>query len=107
VLIGSNYTLRVYCKSAANSLGFPPGGKKGKPGRGTLVESYRERELIYQRTHADELLQYAGRWIALEGEVVVASSSSLIQTIADARSRGIKIPYVFYVSADETAELGL
>ncbi len=83
------------------------GGKKGKPNRGTLVEGYRERELTYERTHPDVLLQYAGRWIALEGETVIASSTNLTQTIADARSRGIKIPYVFYVSADDTAELGL
>ena len=81
--------------------------KKAKSNKGALVESYRERELMFERTHPDALLQYAGHWIALEGETVIASSTNLTQTIADARSRGIKVPYVFYVSADDTAELGL
>lgn len=81
--------------------------KKGKSNKGTLVEGYRELELTYERTHPNALLKYAGRWIALEGETVVASSTNLTQTIADAQARGIKIPYVFYVSADDTSELGL
>ena len=82
-------------------------GQKGKSNKGTLVESYRERELAYENTHRDVLRRYAGQWIALEGAHVVANSANLSQTIAEARARGIKVPYVFFVSADDTSELGL
>ena len=81
------------------------GSRKGR-NRAAVIESYRERELAYERTHPDSLLKYSGRWIALEGETVIASGKSLTQTIADARSSGIKSPYVFFVGANDTAELG-
>ena len=84
-----------------------PSGRKGKTSKAALIERYRERELNFERTHSGDLLKHAGRWIALEGESVIASSISLTQTIADARSRGISNPYVFFVSANDTAELGL
>ena len=82
------------------------GGRKGR-NKAAVIDSYRERELTYEKTHPRSLLKYSGRWIALEGETVIASSTSLTQTIMDARSSGIKSPYVFFVSADDTAELAL
>ena len=83
------------------------GGRKGRSNRTAVMESYRERELTYERTHRTALLKYSGRWIALEGEKVVASGTSVAQTIEDARSQGIESPYVFFVSADDAAGLGL
>ena len=82
------------------------GSRKGR-NKAPVIDSYRERELAYERTHPGSLLKYSGRWIALEGETVIASSTSLAQTIADARSSGIESPYVFFVSSDGTPELGL
>ena len=90
-----------------NKKSSSSGGKKGKSNRGTLVESYRERELSYERTHPEALIRHAGHWVALEGETVVASSANLTETIAEARASGIKIPYVFYISGNDDAALGL
>ena len=82
-------------------------GAKSRGSTAAVTESYRERELSYERTRPGDLLKYSGLWIALEGETVIASNISLKQTIEQARSRGINSPYVFFVSADDTAELGL
>lgn len=57
----------------------------------------RDRELAWRRSHPDALQAYAGEWVILEGEEIVAHGRSPAQLVGQARAQGIRIPYVFYV----------
>src|SRR5438132_1363734 len=57
----------------------------------------RERELEWRRTHATALRQYENQWVVLEGEAIVAHSSDPAQVIREAKVKGIRKPYVFFV----------
>ncbi len=58
---------------------------------------FRERENEWRRTHADVLRAYAGQWLVLEGEQIVAHGDDPAPLVARAREHGIRSPYVFYV----------
>lgn len=71
--------------SEASELGLPP-----------LKD--RKRELAWRRSHQEELQdRFAGQWIVLEGEKVVASNEDAAQAVEIARAKGITVPFVFYV----------
>ncbi len=57
----------------------------------------RHRELEWRRSHRDQLRAYAGQWVVLEGEEIVAHGNTMARPVEQARSQGIRIPYVFYV----------
>ena len=57
----------------------------------------RDRELAWRRSHTEELQAYAGEWVILEGEEIVAHGQSPAQLVEQARAQGIPIPYLFYV----------
>jgi hypothetical protein len=57
----------------------------------------RARELAWRRAHEDELQAYAGQWVVLEGEEIVAHGEDPASAAEQARSQGVHIPYVFYV----------
>ena len=58
----------------------------------------RKRELAWRRSHLDELQsRFAGQWVVLEGEEVVASSEDAARAIETARASGIAVPFVFFV----------
>jgi hypothetical protein len=61
----------------------------------------RDRELVWRRAHADVLQTYAGQWVVLEGEEIVAYGRSPAQLVEQARAQGIPIPYVFYVEESQ------
>lgn len=70
----------------------------------------RDRELAWRRDHQKELQsRFAGQWVVLEGEDVVASSPDAARAVEEARAKGVPVPYVFYV--DQTrpgvVQLGL
>lgn len=58
---------------------------------------HRVRELEWRRTHREALCNFAGQWVVLEGDVIVAHGTDPQQTVIAARAKGIQIPYIFYV----------
>lgn len=69
----------------------------------------RETELRWRESHADMLRQYAGEWIALEGERIVAHGRDVAQAVGAARAAGVRIPYVFRVeeAPEDVVPIGL
>ena len=63
----------------------------------TIRSEYRRRELEWCRTHVTELAHFAGEWVVLEGEEVIAHGRDVGRVVAKARRKGVKVPYVFYV----------
>jgi len=62
--------------------------------------SFRQRELDWRRTHPEELKRYQNEWVVLEGETIIAHGSNAAQVIRDAKSRGIRMPYIFFVERE-------
>jgi hypothetical protein len=58
---------------------------------------FRERENEWRRTQGEVLRAYAGQWLVLEGEEIVAHGDDPAPLVARAREHGIRSPYVFYV----------
>lgn len=71
----------------------------GMPRAGTnsSVRGLRERELEWRRTHTETLRQFENEWVVLEVEDVIAHGFDAAKVIEEARAKGIKIPYVFFV----------
>ncbi len=61
------------------------------------TEGFRQRELEWRRTHSRELQRYENQWVVLEGEEVISHGSDPAQVIQEAKARGIRKPYVFFV----------
>lgn len=61
------------------------------------VSGHRSRELEWRRTHQEVLRNFVDQWVVLEGENVVAHGEDPQQVVAEARARGIRIPYIFRV----------
>lgn len=68
--------------------------RAGAPG---LSPPRRARELAWRRAHEDELQAYAGQWVVLEGEEIIAHGEDPVSVVERARSQGVHVPYVFYV----------
>jgi hypothetical protein len=51
---------------------------------------YRGRELEWRRTHGEVLRAFAGEWVVLEGEEIIAHGDDPIRVVAEARAKGIK-----------------
>jgi len=60
---------------------------------------YRTRELEWRRNNAQALRRFAGQWVALEGEEIISHGPDPVAVAADARARGIRTPYIFYVDS--------
>jgi len=80
------------------------GGTRTKPLHGNRV-----RELAWRREHGDELRAFAGEWVALEGNRIVAHGPDAVRVVTAARAQGIRVPYVFLVEdlADDVVMMGL
>jgi len=61
----------------------------------------RQREQEWCRTHGEVLRGYEGQWIVLEGEEIVAHGDDVTRLVEQARDRGIRSPYVFFVEPTE------
>jgi hypothetical protein len=60
----------------------------------------REVERRYMAEHYDDLLKrYAGKWIVLEGEQVVAADANEYEAGIRARSAGVVVPYLVFIPA--------
>jgi hypothetical protein len=57
----------------------------------------RHKEKAWRRAHETELGSYAGQWVVLEGEMIVAHGTKPAEVLECAKSKGVRIPYVFYV----------
>lgn len=73
------------------------GAAKSKNSPQPATGRFRERELEWRRTHQETLRHFENEWIVLEGEEIIAHNSDLGDAIREARSRGIRTPYVFFV----------
>ena len=74
-----------------------------------LSGPHRERELAWRRSHAEVLRAYEGQWVILEGEEIVAHGRHPAKLVEQARAKGIRIPYLFFVeeSRPDVVRLGL
>jgi hypothetical protein len=63
----------------------------------------REREAAWVDEHRDE---YMGRWVAVEGDTMVAHGDDARAVYKAAREAGIDIPYVVHVKQREEAFMG-
>ena len=90
--------------SAPESSPLPGGEERAVQGR-----RLREREDAWCRSHPEILRSFAGQWLVVEGEEVIAHGQDPAQLVAEARAKGVRIPYVFYVEASRpnVARLGL
>jgi len=70
---------------------------------------HRSQELEWRRTHGEVLRSYAGRWVVLEGEAIIADGNDPVQVVTEAKARGIKVPYIFYVEPayEDVVKMGL
>jgi Family of unknown function (DUF5678) len=75
----------------------------------SVPSPFRKREIEWRRTHAIALRQYENQWVVLEGEEIIAHSSDAAQAIRQAKSRGIRTPYIFFVEpeSDRSVRIGL
>jgi hypothetical protein len=56
-----------------------------------------EAEMRWLREHGGE---YAGRWVALDGDRLVAHGAEGREVYRDARARGVENPFVTFVESD-------
>jgi hypothetical protein len=62
------------------------------------ASNHRRDELRWRFANKQELqTKYAGSWVALEGERVVAHGTDAAAVVKEARSKGVRTPYVFFV----------
>ena len=57
----------------------------------------RRREVEWRRAHRKDLELFAGQWVVLEGETIVAHGDDAGCVVAEARLKGVTVPYVFRV----------
>ncbi len=62
-----------------------------------LPLGHRQVEQAWRRENGDVLRGYAGKWLVLEHEEVIAHGDDPADLVRQARERGIRSPYVFFV----------
>jgi DNA mismatch repair ATPase MutL len=65
--------------------------------------SLREAEKTWLESHARELSAFAGEWLVVEGEELIAHSVDMVKAVKEARSRGVRIPYVTRLPLEKEA----
>lgn len=68
-----------------------------RPEASSSAPSLRERELEWRRTHANTLRHFENEWVVLEVGDIIAHGVDAAKVIEEARAKGIKRPYVFFV----------
>ena len=61
------------------------------------VRTLRQQEIEWRRAHPEVLQRFENKWVALEGQEIIAHGEDAADVIKVARARGIKKPYVFFV----------
>lgn len=108
VLLGSQLTPPTVTipgrLSKISSLRLPKMQRSAKP------LSHRHREMEFLRNHRQFFAKYVDKWVALEGETIVAHGNDPAKVAAAARRAGVEIPFVFRVQpklAPNEGTLGL
>ena len=58
----------------------------------------RDREHAWRRSNRAVLQErFAGHWVVLEGEEIVAHGKDAVRAVEEAKTKGVVVPYVFYV----------
>ena len=83
------------CESARESGQVQPHPVPSRPK--LAAPGRRSRELAWRRTHRETLQTFAGQWVVLEGEEIVAHGEDPVRVVTEARAKGIRVPYIFYV----------
>ena len=63
--------------------------------------SLRQKELEWLSSNTGNLRNYEGKWIALEGDKIVASGSDEVAVEMRARMKGVKVPFLIRVPSKE------
>ena len=71
--------------------------ESGQTPRRTPTTGYRSRELYWRQAHGEVLRNYSGQWIVLEAEEIVSHGTDPQRVVTQARAKGIRVPYIFYV----------
>lgn len=61
----------------------------------------REKELRWLQDHQDQLEKLQGKWIAIEGDTLVAEGDSFDAVYENTKKKGIEIPFIFLVPPKE------
>lgn len=56
--------------------------------------SLREIEKAWVESHIKKLTAFAGEWLVIEGEELVAHNVDFVEAVREARARGVQVPYV-------------
>lgn len=68
---------------------------------------HRHTELHFLGTHPREFYPFVGQWVVLEGETIVAHGTDPVSVIADAKRKGIQVPYIFYVEPPDSGVVNI
>jgi hypothetical protein len=80
-----------------------------KESQDLTARGHRARERDFRVAHPEAFRPLAGQWVVLEGEEIVAHGHNASLVVAEARSRGIRVPYIFLVEdpEDDSVWIGL
>jgi hypothetical protein len=69
----------------------------------------RERELAWLAQHRAHLSRYAGEWLIIEGDDLIAHGPDYLAVLKKARRRGVLVPFAYRVPEEDagTAWMGL
>jgi hypothetical protein len=78
-------------------------------GRKINKPQFRSAELEWRRTHSEALKSLENQWVAVEGSELVAHGTDLVAVIRQAKGRGVRTPYIFFVErhSDNSIKIGL
>lgn len=75
----------------------------------SVTSPFRKQEIEWRRTHAEILKSFENEWVVLEGEKIIAHGDDPVHVIDEARSKGVRTPYIFFVEpqSEDIASIGL
>jgi hypothetical protein len=70
---------------------------------------FRNAELEWRRTHSETLKLLENQWVVVEGAELVAHGRDPVVVIKEAKSKGVRTPYIFFVEphSDNSFKIGL
>ena len=91
-----------YDEIIAREFPPPPATRNVRPHmivthRVVSASPFRNRELEWRRTHAETLKSLEKEWVVLEGDQVIAHGNDPVQVVSEAKSKGVRTPYIFFV----------
>lgn len=69
----------------------------------------RSREHAWRLQNEDRLRRLSGEWVVLEGDHLIAHGPDPERLVAEARAKGIAVPYIFFVESptEDVVRIGL